>query len=84
MTHLTDRQAQALKVWTNCPDWVLPFATVSARSGIPSHQTRSVIRALARKGMVEIGTGFTEMALSRGRGYMPTAAGRAMLQGGSK
>lgn len=63
---------------------VLPFRTVAEFSEVPTHLVRRVVRALARKGMVE----FCQMSWNDegpcGAGYMPTEAGYEYLDGSAK
>lgn len=60
--------------------WALTFKGVSVRSGLPLHQVRRTVRALARKGMAQYMRGLmTEDGELAGAGYCCTADGAAWI-----
>jgi len=79
---LTDDERQTLRAWegTSEENNVLPFSTISEWSMVPRHKIRRLVRSLARKGMLEIATGFSDDGMIMGRGYMPRKAGYEILK----
>lgn len=78
---LTDLEQQALFAWhgTCEENNVLSFDIIANWSRVPRPKVRRVVRSLARKGLVEITTGFSDEGMIMGRGYMPTPSGYAVL-----
>jgi hypothetical protein len=61
--------------------WALTFKGTAARSGLPLHQVRRTVRALARKGMAQYMRGLmTEDGEVAGAGYVCTADGAAWVE----
>lgn len=82
MTGLTGLEQQALSAWhgTCEENNVLPFRIIAQWSRVSPSKVRRVVRSLARKGYVEITTGFSDEGKIMGRGYMPTGLGLTALQ----
>ncbi len=80
---LTYNEKVALSAWQDTPEFILPFRSIGDRSGLEPGLVRRTVRSLARKGCVELGTGFDDDGYIAGRGYALTGAGllelRAML-----
>lgn len=82
-TKLSKLEAQALSAWRDtCPDFnAISFRTVSSRAGLPQHQVRRVVRALARKGMTEyMRATWTDDGEFMGAAYGITTSGREALE----
>jgi hypothetical protein len=75
---LTANEQKAMSAWIgeDC-GWGLYFETVAKRSGLPRHLVRRTVRALARKGMVELERLFDDDGHTAGSGYGVTPKGRA-------
>lgn len=84
---LSKLEAQALTAWRDtCPEFnAISFSAVASRSGLPSHQVRRVVRALARKGMTEyMRATWTDDGEFMGAAYGITDAGRRALSEGDR
>lgn len=74
---VTDAEQTALMAWrdTSVENNVLPFRLIGDWSGTPTSKVRRITRSLARKGFLELTTGFSDEGMIMGRGYMPTSTG---------
>ena len=74
---LTPDESLTIMAWqsTSAENNVLPFKVIAEWSGVPLYKIRRIVRSLARKGLVEITTGFNDEGMIMGRGYMPTTRG---------
>lgn len=80
---LSPNEHRVLMAWSSgCVDplneeWVYSFKTIGEHAqNVPQHGIRRTVRALARKGLLKLATGFDEdRGLIAGRGYMLTYEG---------
>ena len=79
---LSERETRCLRAWDGISrDYCLNFKGVTRRSDVEPHNVRRVVRALARKGMLEFQRGLfneTDGSLA-GAGYGLTSAGESHL-----
>lgn len=83
---LTEDERFALKAWADtCEENnVLAFDTIANWSGVARPKVRRVVRSLARKGLLELTTGFGDEGQIMGRGYMPTRLGQTHIVAGRR
>lgn len=82
MIKLSTLEQQTLLAWedVHADFGYLNFRGVAQRCTTPQHQIRRVVRALARKSMLQFGRGlFTDEGEVAGSGYGLTQAGRNYL-----
>lgn len=80
---LSETEGKALRAWANCEvGFGFGFKVAAERSGVPSHQIRRAVRALARKGALEFQrTLFDEYdGAMVGAGYVLTEYGLKSLE----
>lgn len=79
-TRLSANETLAMEAWRDC-EWGLYFRGVRERCSLPEKQIRRTVRALARKGMVELMQLFNEETGEvAGSGYVATPKGTAYLK----
>ena len=77
-TRLSERERKVLIGITenSAPDWAFPFQSIIDLTGIEPHNTRRVVRSLARKGMMRFCRGLiSDDGELAGSGYAVTEAG---------
>ena len=80
---LSDRERQALSAWRNTyTDYdYLSFNTIAKNSGLDRNVVRRTVRAMARKGVTEFGSGLSnDDGEFAGSGYGLTHAGRVLME----